>query len=499
MRQVNRISPNINKIGKMILKELLKAIQPVQIAGDPNIEITGINIDSRRVEDGHLFMAMRGTQTDGHAYIAAAIAKGAVAILCEEIPESRKEGVTYVQVKNSEDATGKLATCFYGDPTSKIELVGVTGTNGKTTIATLLYNTFRYFGYKVGLLSTVCNYIDDEAIPTEHTTPDPITLNRLLGRMADEGCKYVFMEVSSHAIAQKRISGLKFAGGIFTNLTRDHLDYHKTVENYLKAKKKFFDDMPKDAFSLVNLDDRNGLVMTQNTRSKVYTYSLRSLSDFKGRVLESHFEGMLLDFNNKEIAVRFIGKFNASNLLAVFGAAVLLGKKEEEVLVALSTLHPVSGRFEAIRSPQGFTAIVDYAHTPDALANVLNAIHGVLEGKGKVITVIGAGGNRDKGKRPIMAKEAVRNSDRVIITSDNPRFEDPQEIINDMLAGLDTEDRKKTISIVDRKEAIRTACMLVEKGDVVLVAGKGHENYQEIKGVKHHFDDKEILISCFNG
>lgn len=499
MRQVNRISPNINKIGKMILKELLKAIQPVQIAGDPNIEITGINIDSRRVEDGHLFMAMRGTQTDGHAYIAAAIAKGAVAILCEEIPESRKEGVTYVQVKDSEDATGKLATCFYGDPTSKVELVGVTGTNGKTTIATLLYNTFRYFGYKVGLLSTVCNYIDDEAIPTEHTTPDPITLNRLLGRMADEGCKYVFMEVSSHAIAQKRISGLKFAGGIFTNLTRDHLDYHKTVENYLKAKKKFFDDMPKDAFSLVNLDDRNGLVMTQNTRSKVYTYSLRSLSDFKGRVLESHFEGMLLDFNNKEIAVRFIGKFNASNLLAVFGAAVLLGKKEEEVLVALSTLHPVSGRFESIRSPQGFTAIVDYAHTPDALVNVLNAIHGVLEGKGKVITVIGTGGNRDKGKRPIMAKEAVRNSDRVIITSDNPRFEDPQEIINDMLAGLDTEDRKKTISIVDRKEAIRTACMLVEKGDVVLVAGKGHENYQEIKGVKHHFDDKEILISCFNG
>lgn len=499
MRQVNRISPNINKIGKMILKELLKAIQPVQIAGDPNIEITGINIDSRRVEDGHLFMAMRGTQTDGHAYIAAAIAKGAVAILCEEIPESRKEGVTYVQVKDSEDATGKLATCFYGDPTSKVELVGVTGTNGKTTIATLLYNTFRYFGYKVGLLSTVCNYIDDEAIPTEHTTPDPITLNRLLGRMADEGCKYVFMEVSSHAIAQKRISGLKFAGGIFTNLTRDHLDYHKTVENYLKAKKKFFDDMPKDAFSLVNLDDRNGLVMTQNTRSKVYTYSLRSLSDFKGRVLESHFEGMLLDFNNKEIAVRFIGKFNASNLLAVFGATVLLGKKEEEVLVALSTLHPVSGRFESIRSPQGFTAIVDYAHTPDALVNVLNAIHGVLEGEGKVITVIGAGGNRDKGKRPIMAKEAARNSDRVIITSDNPRFEDPQEIINDMLAGLDTEDRKKTISIVDRKEAIRTACMLVEKGDVVLVAGKGHENYQEIKGVKHHFDDKEILISCFNG
>ena len=343
----------------------------------------------------------------------------------------------------------------------------------------------------------VCNYIDDEPIPTEHTTPDPITLNCLLGRMADEGCKYVFMEVSSHSIAQKRISGLKFAGGIFTNLTRDHLDYHKTVENYLKAKKKFFDDLPKSAFSLTNLDDKNGLVMTQNTRSKVYTYSLRSLCDFKGRVLESHFEGMLLDFNNHELAVQFIGKFNASNLLAVFGAAVLLGKKEEEVLVALSTLHPVAGRFDAVRSPQGVTAIVDYAHTPDALINVLNAIHGVLEGKGKVITVVGAGGNRDKGKRPIMAKEAAKASDRVIITSDNPRFEEPQDIINDMLAGLDAEDMKKTVSIADRKEAIRTACMLAEKGDVILVAGKGHENYQEIKGVKHHFDDKEVLKEIF--
>ena len=370
-----------------------------------------------------------------------------------------------------------------------MELIGVTGTNGKTTVATLLYNTFRYFGYKVGLVSTVCNYIDDLPVPTEHTTPDPITLNRLLGEMADSGCKYAFMEVSSHSIAQKRISGLKFAGGIFTNLTRDHLDYHKTVENYLKAKKKFFDELPKGAFSLTNLDDKNGLVMTQNTRSKVYTYSLRSLSDFKGKVLESHFEGMLLDFNNHELAVRFIGKFNAYNLLAVFGTAVLLGKKEEDVLVALSTLHPVT---------KGYTAIVDYAHTPDALVNVLNAIHGVLEGKGKVITVVGAGGNRDKGKRPIMAKESARLSDRVIITSDNPRFEEPQDIINDMLAGLDKDDMQKTISITDRREAIKTACMLAQPGDVILVAGKGHENYQEIKGVKHHFDDKEILneIMC---
>lgn len=482
----------------MKLKELLEPIQPTQIIGDIDTEITGVNIDSRLVESGHLFMAMRGTQTDGHAYIRAAIEKGATAILCEEMPVERQEGITYIQVIDSEDATGKVATTFYGDPTSKMELVGVTGTNGKTTVATLLYNMFRYFGYKTGLISTVCNYIDDEPVPTEHTTPDPVTLNRLLGRMADEGCKYAFMEVSSHSIAQKRISGLKFAGGIFTNLTRDHLDYHKTVENYLKAKKRFFDDMPKNAFSLTNLDDKNGLVMTQNTRSNVYTYSLRSLSDFKGRVLESHFEGMLLDFNNRELAVQFIGKFNAYNLLAVFGAAVLLGKKEEDVLVALSTLRPVAGRFDAIRSPQGYTAIVDYAHTPDALVNVLNAIHGVLESKGKVITVVGAGGNRDKGKRPIMAKEAANGSDRVIITSDNPRFEEPQGIINDMLAGLDAEDKKKTISIVDRKEAIRTACMLAEKGDVILVAGKGHENYQEIKGVKHHFDDKEILKLMIN-
>ena len=477
----------------MKLNELLKAIQPTQVIGNQEVEIKEVNIDSRQVREGDLFMAMRGTQTDGHAYIASAIEKGAVAVLCEDLPEQLNDGVTYIQVKESEDAVGKLATTFYGDPTSKLKLVGVTGTNGKTTIATLLYNTFRYFGYKVGLVSTVCNYIDDEAVPTEHTTPDPITLNRLLGKMADCGCKYAFMEVSSHSIDQKRISGLKFAGGIFTNLTRDHLDYHKSVDNYLRAKKKFFDDMPKDAFCLTNLDDKNGMVMTQNTRAKVYTYSLRSLSDFKGKLLESHFEGMILDFNNRELSVQFIGKFNASNLLAVFGAAVLLGKQEEEVLVALSTLKPVSGRFETVRSPEGYTAIVDYAHTPDALANVLNAIHGVVEGKGQIITVCGAGGNRDKGKRPLMAKEAAKLSDRVIITSDNPRFEEPQDIINDMLAGLDKDDMRKTISIVDRREAIKTACMLAQPGDVILVAGKGHENYQDVKGVKHHFDDKEIL------
>ncbi|WP_321333770.1 UDP-N-acetylmuramoyl-L-alanyl-D-glutamate--2,6-diaminopimelate ligase [uncultured Bacteroides sp.] len=477
----------------MKLEELLKAVRIIQRIGTTNLEIEGVNIDSRLVKTGHLFMAMKGTQTDGHAYIPAAINNGAVAVLCEHLPEQQVEGIAYILIADSEDAVGKVATTFYGNPSSKLKLVGVTGTNGKTTIATLLYDTFRYFGYKTGLISTVCNYIDDKAVPTEHTTPDPITLNQLLGRMADEGCKYAFMEVSSHSIDQKRISGLTFAGGIFTNLTRDHLDYHKTVENYLKAKKKFFDDMPKGAFSLTNLDDKNGLVMTQNTRSKVYTYSLRSLSDFKGRVIESHFEGMLLEFNRKELAVQFIGRFNASNLLAVFGAAVLLGKKEEDVLVALSTLHPVAGRFDSIRSSKGYTAIVDYAHTPDALVNVLNAIHGILQGDGKVITVVGAGGNRDKGKRPIMAKEATRASDRVIITSDNPRFEEPQDIINDMMTGLDASDCKKTLIIADRKEAIRTACMLAQQGDVILVAGKGHENYQEIKGVKHHFDDKEII------
>lgn len=482
----------------MKLNELLKAIQPIEVKGLTEVEITGVNIDSRQVSEGHLFMAMRGTQTDGHAYIAAAIEKGAVAILCEEWPEALQEGIAYVLVKDSEEAVGRIATTFYGDPTSKMKLVGVTGTNGKTTIATLLYNTFRYFGYKVGLVSTVCNYIDDVPVPTEHTTPDPITLNRLLGEMADAGCKFAFMEVSSHAVDQKRISGLKFAGGIFTNLTRDHLDYHKTVDNYLRAKKKFFDDMPKDAFCLTNLDDKNGMVMTQNTRAKVCTYSLRNLADFKGKILENHFEGMILDFNNHELAVRFIGKFNALNLLAVFGAATLLGKKEEDVLVALSTLHPVSGRFETVRSPEGFTAIVDYAHTPDALVNVLNAIQEVVEGKGEIITVCGAGGNRDKGKRPIMAKEAARLSHRVIITSDNPRFEEPQDIINDMLAGLDKEDKKKTISIVDRKEAIKTACALAKPGDVILVAGKGHENYQDVKGVKHHFDDKEVLQEVMN-
>ncbi|WP_300791299.1 UDP-N-acetylmuramoyl-L-alanyl-D-glutamate--2,6-diaminopimelate ligase [uncultured Bacteroides sp.] len=482
----------------MLLKELLKPVGKYEITGSEEIEINGIEIDSRNIKEGNAFIAIKGTQADGHNYIGKAVELGATAIICEKLPETTADSVTYVTVNDTEDAVGKIATTFYGNPTDKLDLVGVTGTNGKTTIATLLYNMFRAFGYKVGLISTVCNYIDNEAIPTEHTTPDPITLNKLLGKMADEGCKYAFMEVSSHSVAQKRIGGLKFAGGIFTNLTRDHLDYHKTVENYLKAKKAFFDGLPKTAFALTNADDKNGLVMVQNTKAKVATYSLRTMADFKGKVLEDGFEGMLMDINNTEVNVQFIGKFNAYNLLAVYGATYLLGKKPEDILLQLSTLRPVNGRFDSMRSPKGYTAIVDYAHTPDALVNVLNAIHDVLKGRGNVITVVGAGGNRDKGKRPIMAQESVKQSDKVIITSDNPRFEEPQDIINDMLAGLNKEEMKKVLAITDRKEAIRTACMLANQGDVILIAGKGHENYQDIKGVKYHFDDKEIVKEIFS-
>ena len=482
----------------MRLNELLKNVETLNIIGDVDVEITGVNIDSRRIEKGHLFVAIPGTVTDGHKFIPKAIELGATAVLCEKIPEEQTPEVTYVQVASTEDAVGKAATLFYGDPSRKLKLVGVTGTNGKTTIATLLYNMFRKFGHKCGLLSTVCNYIEGEAIPADHTTPDPIELNRLLAQMVDAGCEYAFMECSSHAIAQKRIGGLKFAGGLFTNLTRDHLDYHKTFENYRDAKKAFFDGLDKDAFAITNADDKNGMVMVQNCKAQIKTYSTRTMADFKAKIIECHFEGMYLDINGKEVGVQFIGKFNVSNLLAVYGAAVMLGKKPEDILLILSTLKSVNGRLEPIHSPEGYTAIVDYAHTPDALENVLNAIHEVLNGKGKVITVCGAGGNRDKGKRPIMAQEAVKQSDKVIITSDNPRFEDPQDIINDMLAGLDQKQMKKVLSIVDRREAIRTACMLAEKGDVILIAGKGHEDYQEIKGVKHHFDDKEVVKEIFN-
>ena len=482
----------------MKLSEVLKNIKPLQTAGDMDVDINGVNIDSRRIENGHLFIAMKGTVVDGHAFIDKAIELGARAVLCEDMPEKRAEDVTYVQVASTEDAAGKAATCFYGNPSTKLTLVGVTGTNGKTTIATLLYNMFRTMGHKCGLLSTVCNYIEDKAIPTGHTTPDPIELNQLLAEMVSAGCEYAFMECSSHAIAQKRISGLTFAGGVFTNLTRDHLDYHKTFENYRDAKKAFFDGLPKTAFAITNADDKNGMVMVQNTKAAIKTYSTRSIADFKARIIECHFEGMYLDIDNHEVGVQFIGKFNVSNLLAVYSTAVMLGKKPEDILLVMSTLHSVNGRLEPVHSPEGYTAIVDYAHTPDALENVLNAIHEVLNGKGQVITVCGAGGNRDKGKRPLMAREAVKQSDKVIITSDNPRFEEPQAIINDMLAGLNAQQMKKVISIVDRKEAIRTACMMAQKGDVILIAGKGHEDYQEIKGVKHHFGDKEVVREIFN-
>ena len=482
----------------MKLNELLKNVEVLNTQGDVDVEITGVNIDSRRIEAGHLFVAIPGTVTDGHKFIPKAIELGATAVLCEKLPEEQDPKVTFVQVASTESCVGEVATQFYGAPSRKLKLVGVTGTNGKTTIATLLYNMFRKFGHKCGLLSTVCNYIEDEAIPADHTTPDPIELNRLLAQMVDAGCEYAFMECSSHAIAQKRIGGLKFAGGLFTNLTRDHLDYHKTFENYRDAKKAFFDGLEKDAFAITNADDKNGMVMVQNCKANVKTYSTRTMADFKAKIIECHFEGMYLDINGKEVGVQFIGKFNVSNLLAVYGAAVMLGKKPEDILLIMSTLKSVNGRLEPIHSPEGYTAIVDYAHTPDALENVLNAIHEVLNGKGKVITVCGAGGNRDKGKRPIMAQEAVKQSDKVIITSDNPRFEEPQDIINDMLAGLDQKQMKKVVSIVDRREAIRTACMLAEKGDVILIAGKGHEDYQEIKGVKHHFDDKEVVKEIFN-
>lgn len=483
----------------MKLSELFRNIRYTQLLlPKDEVEITGVNIDSRLVTQGDLFIAMRGTQTDGHTYIPIAEEKGATAIVCETMPEHTKPDVAYIKVENVQDVVGTIATTFYGNPTQRLKLVGVTGTNGKTTIATLLYELFRQMGHKCGLISTVCNYINDEAIPATHTTPDAITLNSLLGRMADEECEYAFMEVSSHALAQQRVGGLCFAGGIFTNLTRDHIDFHETMENYLKSKKSFFDMLPRDAFALTNLDDKNGPVMVQNCRADIKKYSTRTICDYKARILETHLDGMLLEFNNREFNTLLTGRFNVSNLLAIFGAAVELGKEPDEILRVLSTLKPVSGRFEALHSSEGYSAIVDYAHTPDAIKNVLGTVNEVLRGRGNVITVVGAGGNRDKGKRPIMAQEAVKASNKVIITSDNPRFEEPQDIINDMLEGLTPEQKKKVISIVDRKEAIRTACALAQKGDVVVIAGKGHENYQDIKGVKHHFDDKEVINEIFN-
>ena len=481
----------------MKLEELLSCIKVTQYIGNRDLEIKGLEIDSRNIKPGYLFIAIKGTAADGHNFIQKAIDNGACAVLCMDLPEEIHPEVTYAQVADTEDAVGKVATHFYGNPTSKMKLIGVTGTNGKTTIATLLFNMFKKMGYKCGLCSTVCNYIQDEAIPTSHTTPDPITLNQLLGRMADEGCAYAFMEVSSHSVAQKRIGGLTFAGGIFTNLTRDHLDYHKTFENYRDAKKAFFDGLPKEAFAITNADDKNGMIMVQNTAATVKTYSMMRMAGFNGKILEESFDGMYLSINDQEVSVPFIGRFNVYNLLAVYAATIMLGKDPLNTLVTLSTMTPVNGRFETIRSKNGVTAIVDYAHTPDALVNVLNTINDIVKGKSSVITVCGAGGNRDKGKRPIMAREAADHSDRVIITSDNPRFEKPEDIIKDMTDGLSPEQAQKVITITNRKEAIKAACMMAQPNDVILVAGKGHENYQEIEGVKHHFDDHEVIKECF--
>lgn len=477
---------------------MIKDIKQLRCEGSVDTPVRGIGQDSRKVVPGTLFIAVRGTAADGHRFMDAAAESGAVCIVCEELPAVLRDGVTYVVTDDTREALGHIASAWYGYPSSALTLVGVTGTNGKTTVATLLYEMFRLQGEKVGLLSTVCNYIDDKPVAATHTTPDAITLNALLADMVKAGCSYAFMEVSSHSADQKRIAGLDFDGGIFTNLTRDHMDYHKTTEAYLKAKKSFFDSLGRDAFALVNSDDKNGSVMVQNCKGEVHTYSLSSVADFKGKIIESRLDGTLISVNGREVETLFVGRFNAYNLLAVYGAAVLLGMAPDTALVRLSMLVPVSGRFQTLRSAGGLTAVIDYAHTPDAVTNVLNSIKEVIGGKGRVITVVGAGGNRDTGKRPIMAAEAARLSDMVILTSDNPRFEDPDDIIAQMRAGLSPQMSKKVLSVTDRREAIRTALRLAQPGDVVLVAGKGHEDYQEIKGVKHHFNDREVVEEAFN-
>lgn len=481
------------------LSDLLSAIEAEQIIGSDSKEISSLECDSRKIKLGSLFVAVRGYNVDGHKFIPLVTLAGAAAIVCEELPERLESNVTYIKVANSAVALGFLASQWWGNPSRKLKLVGVTGTNGKTTTATLIYEMARMMGYKCGLLSTVCNYIDSEAVPTNQTTPDPLTLNELLHRMVVAGCSYAAMEVSSHAAHQHRIAGLKFAGGVFTNLTRDHLDYHKTVEAYLSAKKSFFDNLPSDAFALTNIDDKTGPVMLQNCGAVHRTYSLRASADFMGRVVESRLDGTLMSFNGHEVETLFTGRYNAYNLTAVYGVATMLGWNPEKILVDMSRLVPVAGRFQTIHSPLGVTAVVDYAHTPDAVVNVLQAIREVVGPDKNIITVVGAGGNRDKGKRPIMAKEAALRSNRVVLTSDNPRDEEPEQILRDMEAGLENTDlRSNVLSITDRREAIRTAVMLAKPGDVVLIAGKGHENYQEVKGVKHHFDDCEVVKEIFD-
>ena len=493
----------------MRLQELLVDIEVLRIVGDTSTEVTDIQFDSRRAGEGCLFVAQEGTAADGHVYIEQCVAKGAVAIVLEKEEYIKDNGVCYILVKNSDEALGKIAHHWFGEPSKQLKLVGVTGTNGKTTTATLLYKLFKALGYKAGLLSTVVNYVDEEAVTATHTTPNALELNALLSKMVAAGCTHAFMEVSSHAIAQERIAGLEYVGALFTNLTRDHLDYHKTFDNYRDTKKVLFDRLNKQAFAITNIDDRNGLVMTQNCRSRILTYSTHSMADFRGKILEEGFDGMLLRIQstlgavNTEVFVPLVGQFNVSNLLLIYGAAVALGEDAMEVLRILSGLQPVNGRFETIHSPKGWTAVIDYAHTPDAVENVLKTINEIVAANAgkrtepaQVITVVGCGGNRDKGKRPIMAKSAYQLSTQLILTSDNPRDEEPHAILQDMAAGLTNEELRHTLIIEDRKSAIKTACTLARQGDVILVAGKGHEDYQIVKGVKHHFDDHEVVREC---
>ena len=479
----------------MILKELLSVIKPIEVVGSTDVEIKGIHFDSRKIGAGDLFVAQVGTAVDGHTFIDGCVAKGAAAVVLSDrsYMADPLDGVTYILVENTDKALGLMASKWFGEPSKALTLVGVTGTNGKTTITTLLYKLVRALGHKAGLLSTVVNYIEDVAVPATHTTPDALELNGLLRRMVDAGCTYAFMEVSSHAIAQERIAGLDFDGALFTNLTRDHIDYHKTFDNYRDTKKRLFDGLKKSAFAVTNKDDKNGLVMTQNCKAAVRTYSTRSLADYKAQILEEGFDGMLLNINGKEVFVPLVGRFNVSNLLCIYGAALNLGFDELDVLRVLSTLKPVNGRFETIHSPKGWTAIVDYAHTPDAVDNVIQTIREIKCEGAKLITVVGCGGNRDKGKRPMMAQIAKKGSEQLILTSDNPRDEEPQDILNDMKAGLTEDELRSTLVIEDRATAIQTACTLAQSGDVILVAGKGHEDYQIIKGVKHHFDDHEVV------
>lgn len=484
------------------LKDILYKVPLKSIAGDTDIEISAINFDSRKVGPGSLFVAVAGTQVDGHKFIAQAVGQGTAAVVCEQMPDTLQEGVTYVQVENSAQALGIMASNFYGNPSSQLKLVGVTGTNGKTTVVTLLHQLFMKLGYNTGLLSTVSNKINDKVIPATHTTPDAVQLNALLAQMVKEGCTHAFMEASSHAVVQHRVAGITFAGAVFTNITHDHLDYHETFDNYIKAKKKLFDDLPKSAFALVNVDDKRGNVMIQNTKASKYTYALKSMSDFKAKVFTNSLQGLELEISNKDTTPQtvwftLIGDFNAYNLLSAYGVGVLLGEDAGEVLTQLSSVKPAIGRFDQMISPAGVTAIVDYAHTPDALENVLNTIQNVRTKNEKVICVIGCGGDRDKTKRPEMAAIAARLSDQVILTSDNPRSEDPEQIIRDMQAGVGISQQKKVLSITNRQEAIKAACMMAEQGDIILVAGKGHETYQEIKGVKYDFDDKKVIQETF--